>query len=109
MQHLRAWREILSLSRSAVVAKMSDISENTYTLDQATLAKWETGETRVTVEDLDLLAKVYGVSPDRLFFAPGDRETPELLRQAHEIITSRDPEAVKRWLASGQDMAAPKK
>ena len=56
------------------------------------------------VEDLELLAKVYGVTADRLFFAPGDTRTPELLRQAHEIIVSRDPEAVARWLASGMDL-----
>jgi transcriptional regulator with XRE-family HTH domain len=71
-------------------------------IDQATLAKWETGESRVTVEDLELLAKVYGVSADRLFFPPSDTETPALLKEAHSIITGRDPEAVKAWLAAGQ-------
>jgi len=27
--------------------------------------------------------------------------TPELLSRAHEIIVTRDPEAVAAWLASG--------
>lgn len=56
------------------------------------------------VEDVEMLAKIYGVSADRLFFAPGDARTPDLLRQAHEIITTRDPAAVERWLASGSDL-----
>ena len=109
MKNLRPWRESLGLSRPVVVAKLSELSNYTYAIDQATLAKWESGETRVTAEDLEMLAKIYGVSTDRLFFAPGDTQTPELLRLAHEIITTRDADAVRRWLASGQDMAALKK
>lgn len=82
-------------------------------IDQATLAKWESGETSVRAEHLEILAQIYGVTPDRLHFAPGDKHTPEMLRLAHEIITTRDPEAVARWLASGADLKtrpdAPKK
>ena len=104
MQHLRAWRDSLGLSRPAVVNKIGTLSERITPIDQATLAKWESGETAVKVEDIELLAKVYGVSPDRLFFPPGDTRTPELLKRAHEIITSRDPAAVERWLASGSDI-----
>lgn len=70
-------------------------------MDQATLAKWESGETQITVSDLELLAQVYGVTVDRLHFEPGDTLTPAFLKAAHEIVTSRDPEAVKAWLASG--------
>lgn len=109
MKNLRPWRESLGFSRPMVVAKMSELSEYAYSIDQATLAKWESGETRVTVEDLELLGKVYGVSADRLFFAPSDERTPELLRAAHEIITTRDSAAVTRWLASGADLATVEK
>lgn len=70
-------------------------------IDQAALAKWENGETAVRVEDLELLAKVYGVTTDRLFFAPGDKRTPELLRRAHEIIVRSDPDALEKWLGMG--------
>lgn len=107
MKNLRAWREALRLSRPAVVARMSELSVSKTSIDQATLAKWESGETRVTVEDLETLGKVYGVTADRLFFAPADHRTPELLRAAHAIITAKDPDAVARWLASGADLAAP--
>ncbi|WP_424140273.1 helix-turn-helix domain-containing protein [Roseomonas chloroacetimidivorans] len=106
MQHLRAWRESLGLSRQEVVNKIGTLAPDDSPLDQAALAKWESGETAVRVEDIALLAQVYGVTPDRLFFPPGDDRTPELLRKAHEIITSGDPEAVKRWLAMGEIIAS---
>jgi len=78
-------------------------------MDQAALQKWGNGTVGVKVEDIELLAQIYGVTPDRLFFAPGDKRTPELLRQAHEIIVSRDPEAVARWLASGRNIVPAEK
>jgi transcriptional regulator with XRE-family HTH domain len=71
-------------------------------VDQATIAKWERGETAVRVEDLELLAKVYEVTPDRLFFAPGDQATPKLMKAAHDIIITGDSEAVSKWLELGQ-------
>lgn len=104
MQYLRAWRDSLRLSRPAVVNKLATLGGGMDPIDQATLAKWESGETAVKVEDIEKLAQIYGVSPDRLFFAPGDTRTPELLKLAHDIITTRDPDAVARWLASGTDL-----
>jgi len=71
-------------------------------MDQAALGKWENGETAVRVEDLQVLAQVYGTTPDRLFFPPADPLTPELLAKAHEVIVAADPEAVRRWLAMGE-------
>ncbi len=56
------------------------------------------------VEDLELLAKVYGVSPDRLFFAPGDTNTPERMRRFYEIVTTKDGSAVDHWLATGESL-----
>ncbi len=102
MPYLRAWREALHLSRPEVVNRLLMLPEVSRPIDQATLAKWETGESGLKVEDLELLAKVYGVTPDRLFFPPGDAQTPELLGEAQSIIRSKDPEAVRAWLASGK-------
>ena len=101
MEHLRAWRESLGLSRANVALSILTLLHDDALFDQATVAKWESGESRVTVEDLQLLAKVYGTTADRLFFPPGDALTPELLGAAHQIITTRDPAAVRAWLASG--------
>ena len=101
MQFLRSWRESLGLTRQNVVSLLSVGSPRSQTLDQASLAKWESGETAVRVEDIEMLAKIYHTTADRLFFSPGDETTPALLQKAHEIIVERDPEAVAAWLAAG--------
>jgi transcriptional regulator with XRE-family HTH domain len=101
MPHLRTWREHLRLSRQEVVNRMAVLTGGD-PMDQAALAKWEAGETAVRVEDLMLLARVYGTTPDRLFFSPADARTPEMLRRAHEVIIARDPEAVSAWLGMGE-------
>jgi transcriptional regulator with XRE-family HTH domain len=104
MPYLRAWRDSLGLSRQFVVDQFPLRLNDDKPVDQATLAKWEKGETGVKAEHIEILAQIYGVTPDRLHFAPGDKLTPEMLKRAHEIIISRDPEAVARWLASGADL-----
>ncbi|GBQ23284.1 hypothetical protein AA103193_2360 [Tanticharoenia sakaeratensis NBRC 103193] len=74
-------------------------------VDQATIAKWESGETGVRVQDLELLARVYGVSADRLLFAPTDNETPERLKRAYTILSQSDPKAIEAWLAMGEALS----
>ncbi|MFT9221939.1 helix-turn-helix domain-containing protein [Gluconobacter oxydans] len=103
MAYLRAWRESLGLSRPAVANRIGTSADGKM-LDQATLAKWESGESAVRVQDLELLAEVYGVTADRLFFPPGDERTPDLMKRAYEILTNANPEAVERWLALGKDI-----
>jgi transcriptional regulator with XRE-family HTH domain len=83
---------------------MAALTPGEIPIDQATLAKWEDGETAVRVEDLYLLAQIYGVTADRLFFPPGDVRTPEQIRRAFEIITSADPELVEGWLRTGEGL-----
>ena len=101
MKFLRGWRESLGLTRQNVVSLISAGLPRSEAMDQASLAKWESGETAVRVEDIEMLAKVYHVTADRLFFSPGDENTPKLLQKAHEIIVDRDPDAVAAWLVSG--------
>lgn len=105
MEFLRAWRESLGLSREEVVNKIGTSASGVPT-SQATLAKWESGETGVRVQDLEVLAQIYGVTPDRLFFAPGDDKTPALMKRAFEILKGGDPEKIERWLALGEDIAS---
>lgn len=70
-------------------------------MDQATIRKWETGETAVRVTDLKLLSRVYGTTADRLLFDPGDDLTPQLMMQAHKILVTKDKDALAAWLANG--------
>lgn len=107
MPHLRAWRESLQLSRQTVVDKMANITPGASPVDQATLEKWETGKSAVRVEDIQLLAQVYGVTADRLFFPPGDKHTPAQIHRAFEIITSADPDLIDGWLSLGEGLRRP--
>jgi len=107
MKYLRAWRESLNLSRDEVVNKIGTSASGAPT-SQATLAKWESGETGVRVQDLEVLAKIYGVTPDRLFFPPGDEKTPALMKRAYEILTNAEPDKVERWLSLGEDILSKK-
>lgn len=102
MPTLRAWRESLGLSRQDVANKIGTLVQGGQPVDQATIAKWESGETAVRFTDLKLLAQIYGTSPDRLLFDPGDNLTPDLLKRAHSILVSKDKKAIEAWLSSGE-------
>ena len=102
MPTIRAWREALGLSRPQVANIIRTKRPEEREFNQATLAKWESGETALRVTDLKLLAEIYGTTPDRLLFEPGDNVTPELLKRAHEIVTTKEPGAVQAWLQSGE-------
>ena len=105
--HLRQWREAAGLSRAEVISRLTELFPEQAPSDQATLAKWESGEAWITMQDLEMLAVVYGVPPDALFRAPGDKETPGLLRQAYDVIMNKDREAVRRWIGGGQVLRDP--
>lgn len=102
MPTLRAWRERLGLSRAQVATMIDAARPERAPTDQATIAKWESGETEVRVTDMYLLAQIYGTTADRLLFDPGDLITPELMRRAHAVLVSKDREALAAWLASGE-------
>jgi transcriptional regulator with XRE-family HTH domain len=99
---LRAWRERLRLSRQQVATMMDARWPDLAPTDQATIAKWESGESSVRLTDLKLLAEIYGTTPDRLMFDPGDTATPDLMQAAHKILTTKDRAALAAWLASGE-------
>ena len=102
MPTLRAWRVKLGLSRQDVANRMGTFWPSNPPTDQATIAKWESGETAVRVSDLKLLAEIYGTTPDRLLYDPGDVQTPELMQRAHRLMVTKDRDALASWLASGE-------
>lgn len=104
---LRQWREAAGLSRAQVISRLAELFPKQAPSDQATLAKWESGEAWITMQDLEMLAVVYGVPADALFRAPGDKETPGLLRQAYDIVMSKDRAAVRVWVSGGQVLRDP--
>lgn len=90
----------MGLSRQAVADRLAEFSPGLVTIDQATISKWETGETAVRVEDFELLAKVYGTTADRLFFPPGDAHTPELLKRFHSAVQTKNTADIERLLTA---------
>jgi len=62
---LRRWRESSGLSQAQVAETLGVL--------QGTISKWETGQCRISIDDLRILVRVYGVSVDeagRATFAP---------------------------------------
>ena len=65
--HLRAWRYAHGYTCDRLVEKMANkglfVSDNT-------IAQWERGVRKITLDVLDALARVYGVKPGALFEPP---------------------------------------
>lgn len=62
---LRRWREGSGLSQAQVAETLGIL--------QSTVSRWETGQYRVTIDDLRILVRIYGVTVDeagRATFAP---------------------------------------
>lgn len=100
---LRAWRDELGLYRSDVVARIRVLDPSRSNMDQATLAKWESGATPLRVADLVLLAKVYDVAPESLFSPPiRGAHRIAAIRRAHRIIQRRKIDFVEQWLSEAE-------
>lgn len=95
--HLRAHRKARGLSQEQV-ANILGVRNNT-------LSGWETGARVLDLEDLEKLAKVYGVHPASLLLAPDLGPQAEAMRKASELARRMEPEAVAEWLAVGSRMA----
>ncbi len=95
LPQLRAWRESLGLSRPQVVQMLAKLEGTDGNIDQATLAKWESGETRITVEDFRLLASCYGITPEQLLSEP-----PKMMpTSAAKVRTITQAEIARRLIA----------
>ncbi len=100
---LKAWRNSFGLSLTEVAKLIALLQpEISPPLDQSAIGRWESGETAVTLQALELLAKVYNTTPDRLFFSPNDKRTPELMRRAFTILSDADADKVDWWITTGE-------
>jgi transcriptional regulator with XRE-family HTH domain len=94
--HLRAHRKRRRLTLEAVAAEMG--------MSKSSLSEKENGIKPVTLDELERLALVYGVSPHALLLAPDDGPRAEAMRQAAEIARTREEEATRNWIAMGRHM-----
>lgn len=94
--HLRAHRKRARMSLEKVAAALGTV--------KSVMSEKERGKKPVTLEDLESLAVIYGVSPLALLMAPEDGPRAEAMRQAAEIARTRDDEATRNWLAMGRHL-----
>lgn len=94
--HLRAWRKYAGMTQEHI-ANIVGVKFNT-------VSGWETGKRAVDLEDLDKLAKIYGVHPAALLFAPPGGAEFEAIRQAVGVLEELNPEQAQLWLGVGAAM-----
>lgn len=100
--NLRALRKVRGMSTYEVARRLTDIG---WPIAQTGVARIETGQRRVDVDDLLALASVLDVSPNRLMLPLNERALPDLTRTEHTVIgnvtsTGRD---VWRWATGDVD------
>lgn len=98
VKHLRSWRESAGLSRPQVADKINAaFPERDYPIDQATIAKWEKGESAARAMDLVMLAKAFGCpEPGLLLSSPADRGRLYLLMQFNKTLLRCTPEFIDK-------------
>jgi transcriptional regulator with XRE-family HTH domain len=101
---IRAWRESLNMTRPEVVSAIASRYREYALMDQATLAKWESGRNALKVEHLRLLAEIYGVPAENLLHHPDDKHIPALLKEAMDVISTRNAAEVRAWLQEGMTL-----
>ncbi|WP_397540424.1 helix-turn-helix domain-containing protein [Roseomonas mucosa] len=95
--HLKAHRKAKGLSQEQV-ANILGVKNNT-------ISGWETGARTLDLEDLEKLAKIYGVHPSALLMAPEQGQLASDMRRAAEVARKLAPDAAAEWISVGERMA----
>lgn len=67
-----------------------------------TVSGWETGSRRVKLDDLEKLAKLYGIHPAALLLAPEEGPKFEAMRRASHLAEQMGPSTAEDWLRMGE-------
>jgi transcriptional regulator with XRE-family HTH domain len=73
-----------------------------------TIGRWEKGEVPVTVEVLEKLAEVYGITRSQIEHSPDSADMVAFLDRAQHIIEGMPSEDLERWLQIGESLRARK-
>lgn len=95
-KHLRAWREFRDLSQEKVGAEMHK--------RHSTISRWERGEMKLSTEDLEALARIYGATVHQVQMPPEAAELVARLDRAQSIIDGLSPDDLERWLGIGESL-----
>ena len=69
-----------------------------------TVGRWEKGEMRLSTQDLERLAVIYGATTTQLAAAPAAASDVAILDKLHSIANGMDPAVLARWMAIGEDL-----
>jgi transcriptional regulator with XRE-family HTH domain len=96
-KYLRAWRKYRGYSQEQVA--------NTMQKRHTTIGRWERGEMRITTEDLQALAALYGASIAQLQGPPDLARLTARMERAQAVLDNLSDEDLERWLALGESLA----
>jgi transcriptional regulator with XRE-family HTH domain len=95
--HLRAWRHVAKFT-------LEQLSERIGSKPN-TISGWETGSRTVDLDDLKKIADAYGVHPAALLFAPPGGQLFISMKEAADLLSRMDQDAIAEWLAIGRRIA----
>ncbi len=99
--YLRKWRDKMGYTRQWVVDELCK-NNGWAPIDQASLAKWENGDTPIRLPELIALAEVYEVPVAVLLAPPPQAARIEAMRRAFVVVRRAPSEFVHSWLASAE-------
>ena len=95
-KHLRAWRLLRGLSLEEVGAILHK--------RHSTISRWERGLMKLSTDDLEALAEIYGCTATQLAAPPAAANLVSTLDSLQQIACDMDPDILARWLQIGRDL-----
>lgn len=95
-KHLRAWREHRGLSQEKVGSELRK--------RHSTISRWERGEMKLSTEDLEALARIYGATVHQVQMPPEAAQLISRLDRAQTIMDGLSPADLERWLGIGESL-----
>lgn len=74
-------------------------------VSHSTVSRWETGVVPLTSNELESLAKLYGISRRQLEHDPEAKELIVFLDRAQHVIERMSQEDLERWIAIGESLS----
>lgn len=93
-RYLRAWRKHFRLSLETVAAKIA--------ITHTTLGRWERGIVPLTTENLQSLARVYGITESQIQAPPDEAVMVARLDRLQGVARDMTDEQIENWLHMGE-------
>jgi len=90
-QHLKTWRKKKGLSQEQ--------SANILGIEHTTLGRWENGKVALNTEQLQELARAYGITVVQLLSPPEEADMVARLERVQRAFDSMDSSDAESWLS----------